>query len=70
MNLSATRVRLEMLTRELLRNWDETKTDWRDNKALEFERTYLQELLARVGKSTAAIEKLDVLLAKIEGDCE
>ena len=70
MNLSATRVRLEMLTRELLRNWDETKTDWRDNKALEFERAYLQELMARVAKSTAAIEKLDVLLSKIQGDCE
>ena len=47
MNLSATRTRLEALTRELLRAWEETKTDWRDQKAAEFEHAYLEELAAR-----------------------
>ena len=70
MNLSATRTRLEMLAKELLLQWDDTKTDWHDAKAQEFEHAYLEELRARVSKSTAAIEKLDALLAKVQEDCE
>jgi hypothetical protein len=70
MNLSGARVRLEMLSKELLRNWAETKTEWRDNKALEFEQAFIEELRARIGKTTAAIEKLDALLAKVQDDCE
>jgi len=70
MNLSATRTRLEALTRELLRAWEETKTDWRDQKAAEFEHAYLEELAAQIDKTTGVIEKLDHLLAKVKDDCE
>jgi hypothetical protein len=70
MNLSATRIRLETLTKELLRSWDETKTEWRDQKAAEFEHAFLEELALQVEKTTAVIEKLDHLLAKVKDDCE
>jgi hypothetical protein len=70
MNLSGSRGRLDLLTRELLRNWNETRNSWRDAKAGEFERLYMQELLARVGKAIEAAEKIDVILNKIREDCE
>jgi DNA repair exonuclease SbcCD ATPase subunit len=70
MNLGATRIRLDTLTKELRRAWDETKTDWRDQKAEEFERAYLEELARQVEKTTGVIEKLDHLLAKVKDDCE
>jgi hypothetical protein len=70
MNLIGSRGRLDLLTRELLRNWEETKGSWRDAKAQEFERVYLQELAARVGKAITATEKLDAILTKIHEDCD
>jgi hypothetical protein len=69
-NLSAARIRIESLTRDLLRNWDDTRLSWRDAKAQEFEARYLSELASRVEKASAAIDKLDLLLNRIRGDCE
>lgn len=70
MSLTAVRPRLEQLTRDLLRAWDETRQGWRDDKAQEFETKYLSELVLRVNKATAAIDKLDELLAKVKSDCD
>jgi hypothetical protein len=70
MNLTATRIQIEALTRELHRGWDDARLDWRDFKATEFEARLLPELDTRVGKALAAIEKLDRLLTQIRGDCE
>lgn len=70
MNLTAARIRIEALTRELAREWDATRTDWRDAKAQEFEARLMPELTTRVEKAAAAIEKLDRLLNQIRGDCE
>ena len=70
MSLNANRVRLEMLTRDLLVRWDETKTCWRDARSQEFDRRYMQELRARVDKTSAMIDKLGELLTKVRNDCE
>lgn len=70
MNLNASRTRLQLLTREILLRFDETKTSWRDARADEFERKYMQELLARVEKSVGSVEKLDQVLSKVKNDCE
>ncbi len=70
MNVGALRNRLEMLTRELMRNWEETRSSWRDVKAQEFEQRYLRELCAQVDKAAVAIEKLDDLLNRVKDDCE
>jgi len=70
MSINNSRTRLEMLTKELLRQWDDTKAHWRDAKAQEFERLYLQELASRADKATAMIDKLDALLKKVKDDCE
>ena len=70
MNIGAVRNRLEMLTRELLRQWDETEVFWRDAKAQEFDQRYLEELKAQVDKAGLAIDKLDDLLSRVKNDCE
>jgi hypothetical protein len=70
MSLSSTRSRVVAVTKELMLKWQETKSYWKDDKSLEFEHRYLQELFVRVDKAVTVIEKLDVLLAKIKKDCE
>ena len=70
MNLSSTRSRLVAVTKELMLRWQETKNSWKDDKSLEFEHRYLEELFIRVDKAVTVIEKLDALLAKIKKDCE
>jgi hypothetical protein len=70
MKLTATRIRLETLTRDLLRNWDETKLAWKDIKAQEFEQHYLVELAERLDKTSTMLEKLDALIAQVRADCE
>jgi len=69
MNVGALRNRLEMLTRELLRQWEETQVFWRDAKAQEFDQRYVQQLRAGVDKAGVAIEKLDELLSRVKNDC-
>ena len=70
MNLSGSRSRLAALSKELSLRWLETKYHWRDNKALEFESRFMDDLLARVDKTVTVVEKLDQLLTKVRQDCE
>ena len=70
MSMAGSKARLVGLTKELSLKWDDTKTSWRDAKAQEFERKYLQELFIGIDKSVTIIEKLDELLKKIRKDCE
>jgi hypothetical protein len=69
-NLIAARSRVEALTRELLRSWDETKGSWRDAKADEFEARFMSELTIQAEKTGAVLEKLDELLTRVRVDCE
>ena len=68
MNANATR--LSGITKDLWGKWQQTRADWRDSKAQEFEEKYLAELMVTVGKTVAVIEQLDKLLQKIRKDCE
>ena len=70
MNLSGNKGRLTGLTRDLLLRWSETKNFWRDAKSEEFERRFLTELSAGVGRTVLIVEKLDELLKKVRSDCE
>jgi hypothetical protein len=62
--------RLSGLTKELRTQWQDTKSYWKDAKSLEFERRYMEELLATVDRTVTVIEQLDKLLIKIRTDCE
>ena len=56
--------------RELSEHWHATKVHWRDAKAQEFEKTYLEQLPCLMTKTGAMINELENLLRKIRKDCE
>jgi predicted outer membrane protein len=58
------------VTKELSLRWEETRNYWRDAKSQEFDKKYMEELLARVDKAVTIIEKLDEVLKKVQSDCE
>jgi len=62
--------KLMAVTKELSNQWHYTKEHWRDAKSQEFERKYLQELVASVDRAVGVIEQLDKLVGKIRNDCE
>ena len=62
--------KLMAVTKELSNQWHYTKEYWRDAKSQEFERKYLQELMASVDRAVAVMEQLDKLVGKIRNDCE
>jgi hypothetical protein len=68
--MSANGSRLGAITKELWLQWQQTKEYWRDAKSEEFERKYLDELMASVDKTVAVIDQLDKLTTKIRNDCE
>jgi hypothetical protein len=68
--MNATGTRLAAVTKELRAQWLHTKDSWVDAKALEFEKTYLEELFTSADKTVGVIEQLDKLIAKIKTDCE
>ncbi len=62
--------RLSGITKELRAQWQDTKAYWKDEKGQEFERRFMEELLASVDRAVTVIEQLDKLLTKIRKDCE
>ena len=68
--MNAAQNRLMALTKELLAEWAETKQYWRDAKATEFEKRYLDELVSTVNVACANLEPLDRVLKQIHADCE
>lgn len=61
---------LEEAVRELAANWQQTRNYWRDQKALEFERTYLEKLPHTITRAKQIMEEMDILLRKVRHDCE
>jgi hypothetical protein len=57
-------------TRELAERWHATKVHWRDAKALEFEKQYLEALPGMVSKTCVMLSELETLMKKIRKDCE
>ncbi len=62
--------RLVILTRELLAAWGETRQDWRDEKAVEFEKRFLDELNTSVNAAVTNIDSLERILKQIHTDCD
>jgi len=70
MSMSGRKSRLVGASKELSLKWEQTKNYWRDQKSMEFEHRFLQELFAGVDKTVLIVDKLDELLKKIRSDCE
>ena len=62
--------RLVLLTRELLSAWGETRQDWRDEKAVEFEKRFLDELNSSVNAAVTNMDSLERILKQIHTDCD
>lgn len=61
---------LEDAVKEVLAEWSHVKSSWRDAKALEFERTYMEKIPEVIAPARTVIEEIDVLLRKARNDCE
>ncbi len=70
MNVRASAANMVQATKQLKAEWEQTTESWRDAKAQEFARTYLEDLPHHVARTAAVIEELDVLLRRIYLDCE
>ena len=68
--MKASGSRLAGLTKELRAQWQDTKNYWKAAKSQEFERKYMEELLASVDRAVNVIDQLDKLVTKIRKDCE
>ena len=70
MSLNASKSRLSALTKDLNAKWRSTRDSWRDQRALEFEKQYMDELLSSVSTALNQIDKLEQTLNHIRRDCE
>jgi hypothetical protein len=68
--MSASGGKLSAVTKVLSSQWQQTKESWKDAKAQEFERQYLDELFTSVDKAVGIMDQVEKLVAKIRSDCE
>jgi len=67
---SGSGARIVGLTRELLTKWNQTKGAWRDSKALEFEKRFMDELDASANHASTGIDNLERIIRNIRSECE
>lgn len=67
---SAGGARIVGLTRELMNRWNQTKESWRDSKAIEFERKFLDELESSASYASTGIENLERIIRHVRSECE
>ena len=68
--MSASGGKLSAVTKVLSSQWQQTKESWKDAKAQEFERQYLDELFTSVDKAVGIMDQVEKLVTKIRSDCE
>lgn len=57
-------------TRELLLRWQDTKANWQDAVADQFEKKYLEMLEKDVKTAVGAMDQMAALLSRIRNDCQ
>lgn len=70
MSLKASKAKLARASKDLATQWDITRNYWRDQKAREFEATYITPLPDSISSAVAIIDELDAVLHKIRKNCE
>ena len=70
MSIAGNGKKLEMVTGELLREWDKTKPYWMDAKRKAFEEEYIDGMRTAVTAAARACGKLDEVIRRIRQDCE
>ncbi len=70
MNVGSHRTLLVTATKELSRQWEQTKDSWQDAKSKEFEQKYLLDILSGVDRAAGVFEQLEKLVARVRNECE
>jgi hypothetical protein len=61
---------LDEAIKEVMAAWGETRDAWRDTKAVEFEKAYLERLPLLASQARTVIEEMDAAMRKIHHDCD
>ena len=56
--------------KDLNQSWERTRETWRDVKAAEFERNYLERLPNLTARTSTAMDEISTLIRKVQLDCE
>lgn len=56
--------------KELMRRWDETKSQWDDSVSKNFEKTYLAPLEMDLRGTLGALDQMATLLSQVRRDCQ
>jgi len=68
--MTASKNQLMALTKELRTEWEQTRQYWNDAKSLEFEKRFLEELMAGVNLAVTNIDALERVINQVRNDCE
>jgi hypothetical protein len=61
---------LSAAAKDLSIEWARAKNHWRDVKAMEFERKYLENLPQMIAQTAPLMDELDTIMRKVRHDCE
>ncbi len=56
--------------KDLMLKWDATKTDWTDEVAEDFEKTYLDPLEQALRQAVSAMDQMAQVLSRVDRDCK
>lgn len=64
------RGQLAKSVRQLMLRWTETRTDWNDSAAENFEKKYLEPLEIDLRTAVSAMDHMATLLNQVRRDCQ
>lgn len=70
MNTRTSAANLAQAVKDLKIHWDEASTHWADAKSMQFENAYLEPLPHHAARAATVIMEIDVILRKVQSDCE
>lgn len=70
MSLVESKGNLSTAFKELMSRWRDVQTIWSDAQSQEFEETYLVLIEQDVRSAMQALDHMEIVLRKIESDCE
>ena len=70
MSMNSAHSRLKRAEKDLRIRWEHTRQSWRDDAAVEYEKDFLEPLLARARAAHDAMVHLESVLTMLRHDCE
>jgi hypothetical protein len=61
---------LEHARKGLLAQWETTRLSWNDENARRFDRDVMEPLMIQIQQMEEALNRLDVVLRRVQRDCE